>query len=658
MKKILMIPLILLMTFFSLGNQINPTLESTAWERDGDYLYKEYTITQDDILTTVMGQIMYVKYFEISSPVNTDLEYFDYTLLDYNKVKHHEGFTNNKVYLGVFWNEGDTELPGWSTTYSIDGKLFGNGKTFGNYNQGNANEGSIKVTFRYFDPFVGDVDRPPIFSGPQRIHNVIEDNNTVSQIIKKANITAYDLIDGDLTEYIQIEHDEYSGQSQEIGVYKVILKVKNSLDLVSYYELRISNEPKITEEEEGKFPDDIVFTEVEDLPKTPKGLIPRVYFKTEGYSLKIQIVISGRAFYLKYNFTDEQDMSLFDTVESYFLNIDEPQIIINHSDRPYLREILESPNNESPAFVPHSIWDLNTNEIETQLKYAANVYIKNNNHGVMISYVYIDEFIMDQIISTTLSWTSRVKKSVLGINAGYTDWAVQDAVFTNSDYLTYKNKSASWQNYVPGWNQVRNIYQHLKTYEMPRIASVNLDNPQKDYNVTRHELDRYFKEVNPDFDEISKDKRFKVWAFALEPEALNEISMWTGYIYNRTTQFYDNPNDPKDPYNFQIININYITNGKVYETIGDDMNIYIKVDEGLLPTENEERTILEKAMFWAITAVIVLIANGAGFFKDKKRRSWAIALKIGLTVGAIFLLWTWFINFKFLFKVAAIVLRL
>lgn len=658
MKKILMIPLILLMTFFSLGNQINPTLESTAWERDGDYLYKEYTITQDDILTTVMGQIMYVKYFEISSPVNTDLEYFDYTLLDYNKVKHHEGFTNNKVYLGVFWNEGDTELPGWSTTYSIDGKLFGNGKTFGNYNQGNANEGSIKVTFRYFDPFVGDVDRPPIFSGPQRIHNVIEDNNTVSQIIKKANITAYDLIDGDLTEYIQIEHDEYSGQSQEIGVYKVILKVKNSLDLVSYYELRISNEPKITEEEEGKFPDDIVFTEVEDLPKTPKGLIPRVYFKTEGYSLKIQIVISGRAFYLKYNFTDEQDMSLFDTVESYFLNIDEPQIIINHSDRPYLREILESPNNESPAFVPHSIWDLNTNEIETQLKYAANVYIKNNNHGVMISYVYIDEFIMDQIISTTLSWTSRVKKSVLGINAGYTDWAVQDAVFTNSDYLTYKNKSASWQNYVPGWNQVRNIYQHLKTYEMPRIASVNLDNPQKDYNVTRHELDRYFKEVNPDFDEISKDKRFKVWAFALEPEALNEISMWTGYIYNRTTQFYDNPNDPKDPYNFQIININYITNGKVYETIGDDMNIYIKVDEGLLPTEDEGRTILEKAMFWAITAVIVIILNGSNFFKDKKGRSWMVMLKLGLVGVSVFLLWTWFLNFEFIFKVSAIILRL
>ena len=224
-----------------------------------------------------------------------------------------------------------------------------------------------------------------------------------------------------------------------------------------------------------------------------------------------------------------------------------------------MKEILTTPD-ETPAFVPHSIWNLKTNDINTVLKYTTYSYIKQNNKGVIISYVYTDAFIIDNILSTTLSWTSRTKYNFPNsLWAGqYSEWETRQETLTSDEYLNYHKKTSDWQDIIPIWNLARGLYKTFKTYHIPKINSVNIDTPQDDYNVTRKEVEGYFQSINADMNFNVNDK-YKLWAFALEE----------GFDYfGLNTEFYHNDTNPSDPRNFNIIEIRYETNGKMYVTEG------------------------------------------------------------------------------------------
>lgn len=382
------------------------------------------------------------------------------------------------------------------------------------------------------------------------------------------------------------------------------------------------------------------YVAIDELPNTANDELAAVYFDVQGKSVRTIIRYrSGEVYTTLSNFHHDTDMSIFETKEAYLQNINSrPQIIINHSDRLYLRDILEAPDNEKPAFVPHSIWDLKTNEIVTQNTYTTNVYIKQNDAGVMISYIYIDEYIIDAILSTTLQWTSRTRSNILWglISTGKTEWESHQATFTSDDYIRYKNLTSSWQNYVPGWNQIRNIYQNIKTFEMPRISSVNLSNPQEYYNVTQAEVERYFRSSNPEFDELNTNPRYKLWAFALEEESIQEVNLWLGSgIINSYTEFYDNPTDPTDPDNFQIIKINYQTNGKLYDAVGNDMNLSITIAPPLKATPDISR--LNIVIFLAIVLIwVYVLATNKGFssFRNLVKVSFIFWIVVALILVA------------------------
>ena len=76
------------------------------------------------------------------------------------------------------------------------------------------------------------------------------------------------------------------------------------------------------------------------------------------------------------------DMTLFDTIEALYLNLDgnTPQIYINNGSDRYLSDMI---NNQAKAFVPHTIWDLTTNDLSVVDSYNAHVLIKQNNEGLL-----------------------------------------------------------------------------------------------------------------------------------------------------------------------------------------------------------------------------------------------------------------------------------
>lgn len=357
--------------------------------------------------------------------------------------------------------------------------------------------------------------------------------------------------------------------------------------------------------------------ELNELPKTNESKVAGVTFTYDQFNnLEAKIKYENKFYYLNRSFESDTDMSIFDTVEAYYMNRDnKPQIIINHSDRPYLRDILEAPDNEKPAFVPNTIWDLTTNKFKTVSEYNTYVYLKQNHRSVMMAYMYIDEFIIDKLLTVELSWTSRVEHGFIGsiINGGkYSDWERKTETLASDEYLEYKKLTSSWQHYIPYWNYYVGIRDLSKVYTMPRIDSVNFNNIQSDYNITKSEYETYMFSLNDEFKGLSSNHRYKVWALALG-QGLD----W----FSEKSEFYHNKDNLKDPYNFNIIRMTYETNGELYEAVGEDMNIVVKVnpkDDGLENEKDNGPGLITTIIFFGAFGLWILAIFMTKAFTPKK----------------------------------------
>ena len=353
---------------------------------------------------------------------------------------------------------------------------------------------------------------------------------------------------------------------------------------------------------------------VESLPKTENRVLGNVFFTVTGNNVVVTIWYQGMAYNLQYSMAPQTDMSIFDTKEAYYINTAGPQIFINHSDRLYLKDILSANSDEKPAFVPHTIWDLNSNELTHVKKYNAYVYLKQNTKGVMMSYFYVDEFIMDKILSATLTYYSRQHiKNWFGLQKETTPWEQEYFSYTNEDTLKYKNLTSGWVDWVPGWNLISLLIKSNVTYEMPRISNVDWNNIQPEYNVTRSEVEREIQEVYPEFNGLKSNPRYKLWAFALRGGA--SFNNPAGSVQ---TELYQNKDNKDDPKNLKVIEIVYETDGKVYTTVGSDMNLIIAIDDPIDGVEKDtaKRPWWALPLFFIAAAFVVGVINKSGGFKD------------------------------------------
>lgn len=356
-----------------------------------------------------------------------------------------------------------------------------------------------------------------------------------------------------------------------------------------------------------------VATTPDSLPLTADNKLGTVSFRVIGNRVETDIYYNNMYYSLNHTFDISSDFGIFNTKEAYYINLDgTPQIFINHSDRLYLKDILEAKPGEKPAFVPHTIWDLNTNELTTRNQYTTNAYIKQNDKGLLISYVYIDEFIIDKINSAIISWTSRQKNNFLGsiLLGKYTDWETLVVEMTGDEEFKYRNLTSSWQDIIPYWNVISATYKLNKHYELPRINSVDFNQIQPEYNITKTEVESYFRSINDNFDKFNLNPRYKLWAFTLQ-EGKNYLGI--------QTEIYNNPNDLNDEKNFKILNLQYTTNGKLYETVGDDIEIKTALDPTIDGIKNQKESKRPLIIFIVVSALYALVLLKTNAFKSSKK---------------------------------------
>jgi len=116
--------------------------------------------------------------------------------------------------------------------------------------------------------------------------------------------------------------------------------------------------------------------------------------------------------------------------------------------------------------------------------------------------------------------------------------------------------------------------------------------------------------MDEDFVALKTNPRFKTWAIALQGGKNSDVGF-------AKTQIYHNEDDLTDPMNFHIVHITYETNGKLYETVGDHMDLKITIHQDLLPDEKSNK----------LMSLIVLIFVVVLFFAAFKAKAFSTPKK-------------------------------
>ncbi|HHT55854.1 MAG TPA: DUF5011 domain-containing protein [Acholeplasma sp.] len=82
----------------------------------------------------------------------------------------------------------------------------------------------------------------PAISGDDVVLNNIEKPYTIEQIKEIINLQAHDAYDGDLTNKIVVEKDNYSENKNIVGMFKILFSVTNSSKVKTTYELTVKNQ--------------------------------------------------------------------------------------------------------------------------------------------------------------------------------------------------------------------------------------------------------------------------------------------------------------------------------------------------------------------------------------------------------------------------------
>lgn len=193
-------------------------------------------------------------------------------------------------------------------------------------------------------------------------------------------------------------------------------------------------------------PDDPInpgqFDSINDLPSTAGSIFTntsgmgRVYFDVDGYKLTTKIEYLDNDYYLDFTMESGTDMSIFNNANKsfYYMYEGEKFILINHGSE----SIFESSNIAQQRWVGYSIWNLNTNELNTFDKLNVYLYSRLEESNNVYGYFYIDDFVIDRLLSVSLSMRYKYNYII-----GQSNWKIHNKILEADVYETFD--PTSWQ---------------------------------------------------------------------------------------------------------------------------------------------------------------------------------------------------------------------
>lgn len=383
---------------------------------------------------------------------------------------------------------------------------------------------------------------------------------------------------------------------------------------------------------------------VESLPMTTgnifttTGSFGTVISSLDGYNLTLQITYGNTVRYLLLPLAQNTDLTPFEANNAVYFTKDGTKFIAFSHD-PFNASFL--PDSLPNKFIPYTILNLNTLEINTFDRLNTYFYVQNEAGNNVYAYFYVDQFIMDELLSVSLAFRYQYKYMV-GPNG---EWQEVNTILEAGQ--SHRFKSTTWQSdflsiaipvtsvaamipYVRwpalligtvsvAWVSSTQTAWPWQFGAIDEIAKANLTPAQSNYIANK------LGEADPDF--IGINNRLNVYKLHLGQ--FNK-PFSTGIVID------DNFTSENDHKGINIIQLTYVTEGQIHVVEGKDINPPIFV-EGDGVGDNTAPTLpgdLIPTIIGLVIGVLIIISgvqNGAFV----NRKGFNLGGTIGVLIAAI-----------------------
>lgn len=341
-----------------------------------------------------------------------------------------------------------------------------------------------------------------------------------------------------------------------------------------------------------------------------------VYFSTvSGNDLIVKITYQENEWYVPFSFAPGTDMTIFDNEHlSYYYAIGgEKYILINHGNT----SMFNSQNVRTQTWVDHSIWNLKTNEIVTYDRFNVYMYSKLEDAQNLYAYFYVDEFIIDRLMTVSLAWRWRYQ-NLIGFFGEYGEWQTSTKAL-EAGVAELPEDQAHWMfdwAYIGGWDDAWKpfVFGPLFTGTMTITANSaglaqtgpisqiqKLSAPSQSLT---NELTDAYKEAYPGFSAVDVADASLYRLYLGQYNAAGTV----GIDIDRTFSQVGNQQG------INIIQFTYVTEGELYTIEGEDIDVQFIPGPG---TDGESPNFswgfeINSATISIVSAVIVFILGILG----------------------------------------------
>lgn len=346
-----------------------------------------------------------------------------------------------------------------------------------------------------------------------------------------------------------------------------------------------------------------------------------------------------RIYTFVYTFASNTNVSMFDSnFEAFYYSDNGSKFIVFNLGQ---QSMFTSRNIKNQTFVPYTTWNLNTNELATIDDFNVYLYTKNEAGNNIYAYFYVNDFVIDNLLSVSLAMEWRYV-SIVGskgewnpyfrtleqgnVSSGNVSWKLKAAMISSA--------ATAAGSFIPGLGfpilavgtPVSLLFNYLAVDEMIEKGSMAIGSINEISNVVptttlKNEINGAYREYYDNFDGMD----------------LSNYTLWKLHLGTFDKFFQDRVEIRKDN-GLDVISFRYMTDGKVY-TI-DDSNINEVFNPGSLEETPDDKPlapdwlarllkfieenfigiILASGVAVAVGFVILIVAKIKNEFSSSKRR--------------------------------------
>jgi hypothetical protein len=343
----------------------------------------------------------------------------------------------------------------------------------------------------------------------------------------------------------------------------------------------------------------------------------------DDYQVNFRITYDLQPYDLTYTFSENTDMSIFNNQYEMFYYTDEGNhfIVLNMGDT----SMFYSTGASIETFIPYTTWNLETNELATIDRFNVYMYMKVGDGEHLNGYFYVDEFVIDNLLSVNASFKYRFENIFGADSWNYYNAVLEDGTYTEAN-ISWKLKGAFYSNIAT------TIGMMIPPLQAPALIIGTPLSWYLEYQTYQELIDGNNLWVSDteeiqllDPSEILQDEINAAYLDAYEDFEGLDLSSYNLYQLDFGTfekPFYDLKID-EDSIN--VISFTYMTNGLVYTIDEENINTIGTIEDDLTPSDDNQENL------WDIlkSVLVDLYADNPNFFLGV-----AIVLLI-IVIGAV-----------------------